>query len=78
MAVRILVVDADPTVQRALGNALTQAGYQAIAVSDGSEALRVARADRPALVLIAANLPGYWRSLLWKMSRAPRLYAPTK
>jgi pilus assembly protein CpaE len=58
MAVRILVVDADPTVQRALGNALTQAGYQAIAVSDGSEALRVARTDRPALVLIAANLPG--------------------
>ena len=58
MAVRILVVDADPTVQRALGNALTQAGYQAIALSDGTEALRVARTDRPALVLIAANLPG--------------------
>jgi len=58
MAVRILVVDADPIVQRALGNALTQAGYQAIALSDGAEALRVARSDRPALVLIAANLPG--------------------
>jgi pilus assembly protein CpaE len=58
MAVRILVVDADPTVQRALGNALTQAGYQAIALGDGQEALRVARSDRPALVLIAANLPG--------------------
>ena len=40
MAVRILVVDADPIVQRALGNALTQAGYQAIALSDGAEALR--------------------------------------
>ena len=58
MAVRILVVDADPTVQRALGNALTQAGYQAITLGDGPEALRVARAERPALVLIAANLPG--------------------
>src|SRR5664279_4543557 len=58
MAVRILVVDADPIVQRALGNALTQAGYQAITLSDGAEALRVARSDRPALVLIAANLPG--------------------
>lgn len=58
MAVRILVVDADPTVQRALGNALTQAGYQAIALGDGAEALRAARTDRPALVLIAANLPG--------------------
>ena len=58
MAVRILIVDADPTVQRALGNALTQAGYQAIALGDGPEALRVVRSERPALVLIAANLPG--------------------
>jgi pilus assembly protein CpaE len=58
MAVRILVVDADPTVQRALSNALSQAGYQPTALSDGAEALRVARADRPALVLIAGNLPG--------------------
>jgi pilus assembly protein CpaE len=58
MAVRILVVDADPTVQRALGNALTQAGYQVTASAEGAEALRIARAERPALVLIAANLPG--------------------
>jgi pilus assembly protein CpaE len=58
MAVRILIVDADPTVQRALGNALTQAGYLAVAMGDGVEALRSARTDRPALVLIAANLPG--------------------
>jgi len=47
-----------PTVQRALGNALTQAGYQAIALGDGAEALRAARHERPALVLIAANLAG--------------------
>ncbi len=57
MAVRILVVDADPTVQRALSNALTQAGYEPTAVGDGAEALRVAHAERPALVLIAASLP---------------------
>ena len=57
MAVRILVVDADPTVQRALSNALTQAGYQPLAVGDGAEALRIAHAERPALVLIAASLP---------------------
>ena len=58
MAIRILVVDADPTVQRALGQALAQAGYEVLATSDGPEALRLARSDRPALVLIAANLPG--------------------
>jgi pilus assembly protein CpaE len=58
MAVRILVVDADPTVQRALGNALSQAGFEVSTSGEGPEALRMARSDRPALVLIAANLPG--------------------
>jgi pilus assembly protein CpaE len=57
MAIRILVVDADPTVQRALGHALSQAGYEVLASGDGLEALKVARSDKPALVLIAANLP---------------------
>jgi len=56
--VRILVVDADPTVQRALGNALSQAGFEVSTSGEGPEALRMARSDRPALVLIAANLPG--------------------
>ena len=58
MAVRILVVDADPTVQRALSNALMQAGYAVTTSNEGPDALRVARSERPALVLIAANLPG--------------------
>ena len=58
MAARILVVDADQTVQRALGSALTQAGYQVVASGEGTEALRIVRTDRPAVVLIAANLPG--------------------
>ena len=58
MAIRILVVDADPTVQRALGHALSQAGYEVLACGDGAEALRIVKTDKPALVLMAANLPG--------------------
>src|SRR5665811_1642881 len=58
MPVRILVVDADPTVQRALGNALSQAGFEGTSSGEGPEALRLARSDRPALVPIAASLPG--------------------
>jgi pilus assembly protein CpaE len=57
MAVRILVVDSDPTVQRALGHALSQAGYEVLASGDGLEALRIKHSDKPALVLIASNLP---------------------
>jgi pilus assembly protein CpaE len=58
MAIRILVVDADPTVQRALGHALSQGGYEVLASGEGAEALRIARTDKPSLVLVAANLPG--------------------
>jgi len=58
LAIRILVVDADPTVQRALGHALSQAGYEVLACGDGAEALRIVKSDKPALVLMAANLPG--------------------
>jgi pilus assembly protein CpaE len=58
MAVRILVIDADPTVQRALGHALSQGGYEVLASGDGLDALKIARSDKPALVLVAANLPG--------------------
>jgi pilus assembly protein CpaE len=58
MAVRILVIDADPTVQRALGHALSQAGYEVLSTGDGPEGLKMARSDKPALLLVAANLPG--------------------
>jgi pilus assembly protein CpaE len=58
MAVKILVVDADPTVQRALTNTLSQAGFEVIVSSEGTEALRLAHSDKPALVLVAATLPG--------------------
>ena len=58
MAVRILVIDADPTVQRALGHALSQAGYEVLSSGDGTEGLKIAHSDKPALILVAANLPG--------------------
>jgi pilus assembly protein CpaE len=58
MAVRILVVDSDPTVQRALGNALAQAGFEVSVAADPSEALRLAKADKPELALVAASLAG--------------------
>jgi pilus assembly protein CpaE len=58
MAVRILIVDADPTVQRALGHALSQGGYEVLSSGDGQEALKIARSGKPSLLLVAANLPG--------------------
>ena len=79
MPVRILVVDADPTVQRALGNALAQAGFEVSASGEGPEALRMARSDKPALVLAAANLPGvdgYTFVSRLRMEDGPSTHAP--
>jgi pilus assembly protein CpaE len=79
MAVRILIVDADPIVQRALSNALTQAGYTPAALSDGVEALKVAHAERPALVLIAGSLPnidGYTIVSRLRLEDGPSTHTP--
>jgi len=58
MAVRILVVDSDPIVQRALGNALAQAGFEVSVAPDANEAFRLAKLDKPSLALVASNLAG--------------------
>jgi pilus assembly protein CpaE len=58
MAVRILVVDSDPIVQRALGNALAQAGFVVSVAPDQAEALRLAKVDKPELALVASSLAG--------------------
>jgi DNA-binding response OmpR family regulator len=58
MAVRILVVDSDPIVQRALGNALAQAGFVVSVAPDQAEAIRLTKADKPELALVASSLAG--------------------
>lgn len=54
---RILVVDDDPKVLRALDQALQQEGYEVHRASDGEEALRVARAVQPELIILDVMLP---------------------
>jgi pilus assembly protein CpaE len=79
MAVRILVIDADPTVQRALGLALSQAGFEVLTSAEGLEALRIARSDKPALLLIAANLPdldGFSVVARLRMEDGPSTHTP--
>jgi len=79
VAIRILVVDADPTVQRALGHALSQAGYEVLASGDGLEALRIVRSDKPALALIASNLPnvdGYTIVSRLRIEDGPSTHTP--
>lgn len=55
---RVLVVDDNADVARALSRLLTATGYAVEVVHDGPAALSAARAFRPAFVLLDIGLPG--------------------
>jgi two-component system KDP operon response regulator KdpE len=57
-AAKILVVDDEPQVRRALRAILTGHGCSVIEVRDGEEALEEMKVERPDLVLLDINMPG--------------------
>jgi two-component system, OmpR family, KDP operon response regulator KdpE len=54
---RVLVVDDEHSIRRAVGRALTARGYDVRLATDGEEALSVAAAFQPDLVVLDLNLP---------------------
>ena len=54
---RVLVVEDDPTLARALGINLRARGYQVDLTSGGAQALRAAAANHPDVVLLDLGLP---------------------
>lgn len=54
----ILVADDDPTVLAILAATLHQDGFRVLTAPDGETALRQARAERPALILLDWHMPG--------------------
>jgi two-component system alkaline phosphatase synthesis response regulator PhoP len=59
MATRtILVVDDEPGIVQIARDYLDRAGFRVITAGDGSTALRLARAERPNLVVLDLMLPG--------------------
>jgi two-component system KDP operon response regulator KdpE len=54
---RVLVVDDQHSIRRAVGRALTARGYQVQLAIDGEEALSAAAAFQPDLVVLDLNLP---------------------
>ncbi len=55
---RILLVDDNPTNLKVLYEALEAEGYELLIASSGAEALEIAGAARPSLVLLDINMPG--------------------
>jgi DNA-binding response OmpR family regulator len=56
-AERILLAEDDRFLRRAAEARLRQQGFEVLAATDGEEALRVARAERPDLVLLDVVMP---------------------
>jgi two-component system, OmpR family, KDP operon response regulator KdpE len=54
---RVLVVDDEHSIRRAVGRALTARGYDVQLATDGEQALSVAAAFQPDLVVLDLNLP---------------------
>jgi two-component system KDP operon response regulator KdpE len=54
---RILIVDDEPQILRALRINLTARQYDVLVAADGTEALRVAAHDRPDLIVLDLGLP---------------------
>ena len=55
---KILIADDDPTVVQLLTLTLQPEGFRLLTASDGETALRMARAERPALILLDWQMPG--------------------
>jgi CheY-like chemotaxis protein/phosphoribosyl 1,2-cyclic phosphodiesterase len=54
----ILLVDDDPDILRLLTMTLRPEGFRLLSASDGNAALKIARAERPDLLLLDWNMPG--------------------
>ena len=57
MKTKILLVEDDPFLRRACEASLRRAGFEVVSAVDGEEGLRIARTDRPALVLLDMLMP---------------------
>jgi len=55
---RVLVVDDEPDSVELLQEFLTSKGYEVVTASDGEEALRKVKEERPHLVLLDVRMPG--------------------
>lgn len=58
VSLRILVVDDEPNIVNILRSNLEREGYKVLAAYDGEEALRLAAARNPDLILLDCMLPG--------------------
>ncbi|ERL66152.1 response regulator transcription factor [Schleiferilactobacillus shenzhenensis] len=80
---KILIVEDDPTVSRHIAQAVTDAGWQPIMVTDFTDVLGVFVAHQPDLVLMDINLPGghdgfHWNTQIRADSQVPVIFISSR
>jgi len=56
-AFKILIIDDDPSILETVADLLGTAGYQALAAVGGAQGVKVARTERPDLILVDYHMP---------------------
>jgi len=56
-AFKILIIDDDPSILETVADLLETAGYQALAALGGAQGVKVARTERPDLILVDYHMP---------------------
>ena len=54
----VLLVDDDPSMRKVLQRRVESWGYAVLSAGDGAEALRVAKAQKPDVILLDVMMPG--------------------
>lgn len=62
---KILVVDDDQVIQKAFAIKLKANNYEVLTASEGSEAVNVARTQKPDAILLDINFPNDFSSVSW-------------
>jgi Flp pilus assembly CpaE family ATPase len=57
--IKVLIIDADETSRKFLGQMLQKRNYLALQASNGTEGLETARKAQPELIVVETNLPDY-------------------
>jgi len=58
MAQKVLLIEDDPFLGSLLGNRLKKDGLEVVIAKNGSEAVKIIKAENPALILLDLILPG--------------------
>lgn len=71
---KILLFSADASMVNVVANCLSEAGYKVMHVSHGVGAMDIIRAEKPALIILDLQLPGYNSLAIIRSLRTEEIY----